>query len=65
MLPSQTRKASKIRIRGHHRATVLNCHRRVLRVSYQLPPGPCVTTKPFEDCQVVGTWANNAGVRAL
>ena len=27
----------------------------VLRVGHQLPSGPCVTTKLFEDCEWFGT----------
>ena len=40
MLPSQTRKASEVRIRGHHHAAMLDRRCRVLRVGYQLPTGP-------------------------
>lgn len=65
MLPSQAGEAGKVRIRGHHCAAVLDRYCCVLRVGHQLPSGPCVTTKPFEDCEVVGTRADDASVRTI
>ena len=44
---------------------MLDRHCCVLRVGHQLPSGPCVTTKLFEDCEVVGTRADDASVRTI
>ena len=65
MLPSQAGKASEVRVRGHHRAAVLDRYSWVLRVGYQLPNSPYVATKLLEDCRVVGTRADDASVRTI
>ena len=44
---------------------MLDRHSCVLRIGYQLSSGPCVTTKLFEDRQMVGTRTNDASVRTI
>lgn len=65
MLPSKSWEPAEIGVGRNHGAAVLDCNRRVLGVSDQLPGSTGLTTQPFEDFQVIGTWADDAGGRAF
>ena len=65
MLPSKAWKTAEIGVRRYHRAAVLDCNRRVLSVSHQLPRSAGLAAKPFEYLQMIGARADDARGRAF
>ena len=65
MLPSKSWEPAEIGVGRNHGAAVLDCNRGVLGVSDQLPGSTGLTTQPFEDVHVIGTWADDTGGRAF
>ena len=65
MLPPKSWESAEIGVGRSHGATVLDCNRRVLGVSHQLPCRSGLTAQPFKYVQVIGTWTDDARSRAF
>jgi len=65
MLPSKSWEPAEIGVGRNHGAAVLDCNRRVLGVSDQLPGRAGLAAQPFEYVHVIRTWTDDASGRAF
>ena len=65
MLPSKSWESAEIGVGRNHGAAVLDCNRRVLGVSDELPGRSGLTAQPSEYVQVIGSWTDDARGRAF